>query len=642
MLKALIYCKVDKEINYAATEIINRLGIPYEKINDIDKITKKSKHNVVIIPESAKMSPEEEETVFNSRVSVISLGYIPQQKVCKGTGFEVIDKRVVKPPQTSGILHAMNNFSAPFFHDFPIVKIIDGSTRLIGKIETGSEEYPGIIIKNVRGSSKVFIFPSLFKSIIYFFSGACKVLPRSQIHSLKLSDELGRIMAEKVKKFQGDFIYRPIIEIYCEILLFILKKISKKKCIPIVQKWYHPKNHNMTLCITHDIDVVAGINIINTLRSLIKDFQIKKGLVKLFLGFIHKISSFMFKTHISNVRDTLKLIPLWISSRLLSYNPVWNFDIYSKIDEEFDTEYPTYFFQVGLMRGAFEGLNGSIEIDYTLDNPLIKRTISLLKEKGAEIGLHGSLIAYNCLDNLKIEKKKLENLIGEIIGIRQHRQIMLCPETWINQEKVGLQYDTSLGYVDDVGFRAGTGIPFYPWDIQTKRKISILELPIIIVDGTLFQERFLNYSEKQALEVCSEIINTTNKYSSVLTLLWHPHHDRVVQEYWMTTYREVLRYASKYRPWYTGAGELVKWWTLRNDVTFGSIEISKSSLIFSIHSPKTFQGFSVRIWFPFKPSLNQVIVNGQTLSKDNILNQNNFLLFKFKVCEGNNQIIINY
>jgi len=641
MLRFLLYSKAEAEIRYAATEFMSLLGLPFEEIEDLSQLDRNGSA-VLVIPESAEMSPEQENDIFTSSLSVISLGYLPQERICRELGFEVIERRFCEPPQSSGMLQTIDGLSSLFFYDFPLVKTVERSTSLIGKIETGGNEFPGIIASDMGGSLKVFVFPSLLRSIAYLFSGGEESLSEIEGNSLQLFDENRRIIPEKVKLYRGRFIYLPIIAIYREVFLDILKEISKKNGIPIVQKWYHPHGSNITLCLTHDIDVVAGISFLVTLRHLFEDFKVKKFLSQTFLGFLHKISTSMFDTHISNVRDPFNLIPQWMASKLIRYDPFWNFGEYRKIEEKFKAEYPSYFFQVGLTREAFEGLHRSIEIDYTLDCPIIRRTITSLKEGGAEIGLHGSIVSYNCIDNLKKEKKKLANLIGNPDGIRQHRQLLSYPETWEYQAEAGFKYDTSFGYVHDVGFKAGTGMPFHPWNFHLKKKIPILEVPLIIVDGTLFQEHLLNYSEEQALKVCRELVDTTNKYSSVLTLLWHPHHNMGTQGYWLSAYRKLLSYASEYRPWYTGAGELVKWWTLRNEVTFGAAENSKARLSFSVRSPRSFEGFSMRIWFPSGPAVSQVFVNGQALSEEDIQKDGDFLLFKFKISDGNNKIVVNH
>ncbi len=82
---------------------------------------------------------------------------------------------------------------------------------------------------------------------------------------------------------------------------------------------------------------------------------------------------------------------------------------------------------------------------------------------------------------LEEETRELEGIIHEkVIGTRQHNLNLDIPETWEYQIMAGLQYDTSLGFKDTIGFRWGTSFPFYP--LYSGKTIPMLEIPLIIMD----------------------------------------------------------------------------------------------------------------------------------------------------------------
>jgi hypothetical protein len=47
-------------------------------------------------------------------------------------------------------------------------------------------------------------------------------------------------------------------------------------------------------------------------------------------------------------------------------------------------------------------------------------------------------------------------------------------------------YDTTFGYNDLVGFRNGMCYPFRPYNLNTASEVNILEIPLALMDGTLF------------------------------------------------------------------------------------------------------------------------------------------------------------
>ena len=87
-----------------------------------------------------------------------------------------------------------------------------------------------------------------------------------------------------------------------------------------------------------------------------------------------------------------------------------------------------------------------------------------LNSHGWEVGLHGSFHSFLDTEKLRNEKAALEQALkSPVIGGRQHNLNLKIPETWLNQEKAGLFYDTTLGYNDCLGFRWGISFPFRPY-----------------------------------------------------------------------------------------------------------------------------------------------------------------------------------
>ena len=104
------------------------------------------------------------------------------------------------------------------------------------------------------------------------------------------------------------------------------------------------------------------------------------------------------------------------------------------------------------------------------------------------------------------------------MGGRQH-YLRWCPETWLHWERCGLAYDSTVGYADAIGFRAGTCIPYRPWLPALNREANLLEIPLLVMDRTLLG--YMGLTEQQSLAAVLELLSRCRVVGGVFTLLWH-------------------------------------------------------------------------------------------------------------------------
>src|SRR5207244_1172385 len=83
-------------------------------------------------------------------------------------------------------------------------------------------------------------------------------------------------------------------------------------------------------------------------------------------------------------------------------------------------------------------------------------------------------------------------------------------------DEAGFRYDSSFGYNETIGYRAGTGQVFRPLGTRT-----LLELPLHIQDTALFYEGNAGLNESQAWMLCEPLVRNAAANGGVLTLLWH-------------------------------------------------------------------------------------------------------------------------
>lgn len=169
------------------------------------------------------------------------------------------------------------------------------------------------------------------------------------------------------------------------------------------------------------------------------------------------------------------------------------------------------------------------------------RLVETLRNAGAEVGLHGSYRAAIDPALLADEKAVLQRLAGSVEGHRYH---YLRADPHVNLAplaEVGLAYDTTLGFPDAVGFRAGIARPFRPWDFVRDEPLDLLEIPLAAMDATLAEERFLGLSAKGAEPQLTRLLDWGAEHGAMFAILWHPDRfDRLTSAGWDRLYSRVL------------------------------------------------------------------------------------------------------
>jgi hypothetical protein len=150
------------------------------------------------------------------------------------------------------------------------------------------------------------------------------------------------------------------------------------------------------------------------------------------------------------------------------------------------------------------------------------RLVETLRDAGAEIGLHGSYTAADDPARISEEKNALEALAGPVEGHRYHYLRADPHRNLAPLADAGLRYDTSLGFPDSVGFRAGIAHPFRPWDFERDAPLDLLEIPLAAMDATLAEERYLGLSAKRAEPQLLRLLDWAAASGGAFAILWHP------------------------------------------------------------------------------------------------------------------------
>ena len=163
------------------------------------------------------------------------------------------------------------------------------------------------------------------------------------------------------------------------------------------------------------------------------------------------------------------------------------------------------------------------------------------------------------------EREHIQEITGTAeTGIRMH-WLYFDSQAPSILEKAGFSYDSTVGYNEAIGYRAGTAQVFKHPNVD-----RLLELPLHIMDTALFYPSYMNLSDDEARAAMLPLIENVTKFGGVLTINWH---DRSLgpERLWADAYVTLLRDLRARTPWFATALQAVSWFRKRRATSFASI-----------------------------------------------------------------------
>ncbi|RKM57877.1 hypothetical protein D6855_12570 [Butyrivibrio sp. CB08] len=153
--------------------------------------------------------------------------------------------------------------------------------------------------------------------------------------------------------------------------------------------------------------------------------------------------------------------------KMKGIEPYWNFEKIIRLEKSYGAV-STFFF----LNESRRELSANFLGRYKITSKRVVEIIKMLDEQGFEIGLHGSFDSYNDLELLSKEKKVLEEILDhQVVSTRQHHLNFDKDKTWEYHKKIGIKYDSTIGYSNKVGNE-----PY------KRTKENIIEIPITVMD----------------------------------------------------------------------------------------------------------------------------------------------------------------
>jgi hypothetical protein len=353
--------------------------------------------------------------------------------------------------------------------------------------------------------------------------------------------------------------------------------------VPFIEVLPVPAGYDFMVCLTHDVDFVG-----------IRDHKLDHTM----WGFLYRCLAvsliqactgrFPWSRCFRNWSAAFSLPLVYLGLR----EDFWlEFDRYMEIEREFGSTF--FFISFKNSAGTLGTTQAPKRRAAKYDVVEIRERILELVKKGCEIGLHG-IDAWQSLQKAKAEMQRLSEVTGQVeMGTRMHWLYWneYSPKVL---EEAGFDYDSTFGYNDAVGFRAGTTQPFCPLHAE-----RLLELPLNIQDTAMFYVDRMMLSEAEALNSCKELIHTMYLSGGALTVNWHTR-SLSPERLWGDFYVKLLKEIQTYRVWFATAQEIVRWFRKRRALHFDSAHFGENGVRVALSSPAgpSEPSFTVRIHHP--------------------------------------------
>lgn len=187
--------------------------------------------------------------------------------------------------------------------------------------------------------------------------------------------------------------------------------------------------------------------------------------------------------------------------------------------------------------------------------------ISRLTTAGCEIGLHG-IDAWLDVSKGHEELDEIRRLTGSAdVGVRMH-WLYHNHQSPVVLEKAGASYDSTIGYNDTVGYRAGTTQVYRPLEAS-----RLLELPLHVMDTALFYPDYLDLSPQDAKVVLGRLADNAVQFGGCLTVNWHDR-STAPERLWGACYGNLVQDLKSRCAWFATTGQAIAWFRKRRSVVF--------------------------------------------------------------------------
>lgn len=295
------------------------------------------------------------------------------------------------------------------------------------------------------------------------FAASFYLLSRYEEYLPHVKDEYGRFMAKESIAFTNRFLNQPVVDIWAYKLRDVLQ-----------QKFPEYKFHERYYEVSPVIDVPMAY------------YFRQKGLLRTIGGSLSDIGRFKLKQFYQRY------------SVLMGFkrDPYDTFKWIITKQKQFKKK-----FMVLFLLGDYSTYDKNI-------NTNKKEFISLIKSVAdyCDVGIKASYFALDDLSILKKEKLKIEVITNKVLeAVRNSFSKLNLPTSYRNFVELEIHQDYSMGYVDTLGFRAGTCTPFQFYDLDYEVQTPLQINPYHCMDFALIKYQSLLDKTEHLQKLIDEI-----------------------------------------------------------------------------------------------------------------------------------------
>ena len=307
------------------------------------------------------------------------------------------------------------------------------------------------------------------------FAASFYLLSRYEEYLPHVKDEYGRFMAKESIAFTNRFLNQPVVDIWAYKLRDVLQ-----------QKFPEYKFHERYYEVSPVIDVPMAY------------YFRQKGLLRTIGGSLSDIGRFKLKQFYQRY------------SVLMGFkrDPYDTFKWIITKQKQFKKK-----FMVLFLLGDYSTYDKNI-------NTNKKEFISLIKSVAdyCDVGIKASYFALDDLSILKKEKLKIEVITNKVLeAVRNSFSKLNLPTSYRNFVELEIHQDYSMGYVDTLGFRAGTCTPFQFYDLDYEVQTPLQINPYHCMDFALIKYQSL----LDKTEHLQKLINEIKAVNGTFTPIFH-------------------------------------------------------------------------------------------------------------------------
>lgn len=310
----------------------------------------------------------------------------------------------------------------------------------------------------------------LFAAVFYMISRYEEYLPFR-------CDALRRFPAKESLASQHGFLQQPIVNIW----IMKLKDIIHRK----YPSYNFPAKH---------FQYISTIDIDNA-------FAYKhKGIIRTTGSMLRSASKFKFKQ---------------ISDRLLvllgrKHDPYDTYEDLLRIKNQYSIK-TIYFF----LLGDYAENDKNVSISRNKFRTLIK-TLS----DYSDCGIHPSYASNSEPHKIGVEIKRLRRVLQrEVTKSRQHFLKLTFPLTYRRLIDQDILHDYTMGFAQEVGFRAGTCSSFLFYDLDLEMQTNLRIHPFAVMDATL--RYYMKVKPEDAMKHIQPLIDQVKAVNGTFISLWH-------------------------------------------------------------------------------------------------------------------------